>query len=191
MDQDYLSDTTFDGTTIKTHRFARGVYESCRFTGCDMTGQDFSGCTFIDCEFTDCNLSLVPLNATIFRDVAFSKNKMLGLHFENCDRFGLSVSFSHCLLDHSSFYQAVLKKTVFRDTRLVEVDFSGGDLSGAVFDDCDLSGATFSRTNLEKADLRSASGYTIDPETNSLKKAKFSLSGIPGLLCKYDLTIEA
>ncbi|MBN1760214.1 MAG: pentapeptide repeat-containing protein [Chitinispirillaceae bacterium] len=190
MDQQYTTDTTFDGATFKTLTFAQGVFETCRFSGCDFTGYDFSGCTFIDGEFADCNLSLVPLNATVFRDVIFSNGKMLGLHFENCDRFGLSASFDHCLLDHSSFYRAVLKKTVFRATRLLEVDFSGSDLVGAVFDDCDLSGAVFNRTNLEKADLRTSFGYTIDPEINNLKKTKFSLDGVPGLLHKYGIEIE-
>ena len=190
MDQEYCTDTTFESASFRANPFAVGVYETCRFTGCDFSDRAVSGCTFIDCEFTACNLSMVPMNTTVFRDAVFTDCKMLGLHFENCDRFGLSLHFDRCLLDHSSFYRVVLKKTVFRATRLVEVDFGGSDLSGALFDDCDLSGATFGGTNLEKADLRTSSGYTIDPETNSIKKAKFSLAGIPGLLRKYNIDIE-
>jgi len=30
----------------------------------------------------------------------------------------------------------------------------------------------------------------IDPEVNRIKKAKFSVSGVPGLLNKYDIEIE-
>jgi hypothetical protein len=44
--------------------------------------------------------------------------------------------------------------------------------------------------NLKKADLRTAYNYHIDPESNKLKKAKFSLQGLPGLLDKYGIDIE-
>jgi len=43
---------------------------------------------------------------------------------------------------------------------------------------------------LEKADFREATNYFIDPEKNRIKKAKFSLNGLPGLLIPYDIIIE-
>ena len=71
-----------------------------------------------------------------------------------------------------------------------EVDFTGCDLTASVFTNCDLLRATFDNTILEKADLRTAFNYAIDPERNKIKKAKFSVSGLHGLLAKYDITIE-
>lgn len=115
---------------------------------------------------------------------------MLGLHFESCSEFGLSFSFNKCALDHSSFYQTRIKKTSFTDCQLKDTDFTNCDVSSAILDRCDLSGATFDNTNLEKADLRSSYNYSIDPERNKIKKAKFSLQGIAGLLDKYELDIE-
>ena len=56
--------------------------------------------------------------------------------------------------------------------------------------ECELAGATFDRTNLEKADLRTAYHFIIDPDNNRIKKAKFSESALSGLLTKYDLVIE-
>jgi hypothetical protein len=53
-----------------------------------------------------------------------------------------------------------------------------------------LSGATFENTNLEKADFRTSFNYSIDPEINRIKKAKFALPEVLGLLNKYDLVIE-
>lgn len=47
----------------------------------------------------------------------------------------------------------------------------------------------FDNTILEKVDLSSSSNYIIDPEKNRIKKAKFSLLGISGLLRKYDIEI--
>ena len=83
-----------------------------------------------------------------------------------------------------------LKKTNYRVCSLHEVEFTEADLNNASFDNCDLFRATFRNTILESADFRTAYNYSIDPEVNRLKKAKFSLAGIVGLLDKYDIEIE-
>lgn len=115
---------------------------------------------------------------------------MLGLHFDTCSEFGLSFSFDSCQLNHSSFYKTKIKKTVFKNSQLQETDFVETDLTSAVFDNCNLQQAMFEQTTLEKADLRTSYNYSIDPETNRIKKAKFSFAGISGLLDKYDIEIE-
>jgi hypothetical protein len=51
-------------------------------------------------------------------------------------------------------------------------------------------GATFESTIIEKADFRTSFNYSIDPEKNRIKKARFSLAGIAGLLDKYDIEID-
>ena len=43
---------------------------------------------------------------------------------------------------------------------------------------------------LEKADFRTAFNYSIDPENNRMKKAKFSPPEVVGLLNKYDIEID-
>lgn len=73
---------------------------------------------------------------------------------------------------------------------LQEVDFSEADLTAAIFENCDLQGATFDKTILERADFRTARNYSIDPEANSIRKAKFTLEGVTGLLNKYNIDIE-
>lgn len=115
---------------------------------------------------------------------------MLGLRFDDCSDFGLSFSFEGCTLNHSSFYKTKIKKTIFKNSQLQECDFSEADLTQAVFTNCDLKNAHFESTVLEKADLRTAYNYSINPELNKIKKAKFSASGIAGLLDKYDIEID-
>jgi fluoroquinolone resistance protein len=83
-----------------------------------------------------------------------------------------------------------LKKTVFKNSQLLETDFAETDLTTVVFDNCNLIQAIFDRTILEKADFRTSYNYSIDPELNRVKKAKFSISGISGLLDKYNIDIE-
>jgi uncharacterized protein YjbI with pentapeptide repeats len=73
---------------------------------------------------------------------------------------------------------------------LIETDFGECDLSEAVFDNCDLARAVFDNTILEKTDFRTAYNFSIDPEHNRVKKAKFSISGLQGLLLKYDIKID-
>ena len=130
------------------------------------------------------------MTKTALRDIKFKECKMLGLHFENCSQFGLSFSIDNCNLTHSSFYQTKLKKTVFKNSQFHEADFVECDLTSCVFDNCDLTRAAFENTIIEKADFRSSFNYSINPETNRVKKAKFSLSGIVGLLDKYDIEID-
>ena len=115
---------------------------------------------------------------------------MLGLKFESCNEFALSFSFENCILNFSTFYKTKIKKTQFKNCQLQEVDFTETDLSGARFENCDLLRAFFSSTNLESANFRTAFNYVIDPESNRMKKAKFSLLGLSGLLEKYKLDIE-
>lgn len=83
-----------------------------------------------------------------------------------------------------------MAKTNFKDCALQAIDFAECDLTGSVFDNCDLFQANFDRSILKKADFRDAFNYCIDPEKNQIKKAKFSLAGIVGLLEKYDIIID-
>jgi len=114
---------------------------------------------------------------------------MLGLHFEGCNKFGLSFEFDNCILDHSSFYKTRIIKTSLTGTRLHEVDFSECDLTGSSFNNCDLRGAVFDHTNLEKVDFLTSYNYSLDPDKNKLKKTRFSSDGLSGLLSKFDIII--
>ena len=90
----------------------------------------------------------------------------------------------------SSFYKLILKKSHFKNCTLHEVDFTETDLTSSHFENCDFMMAIFQNSILEKADFRSSNNYVIDPEMNRIKKAKFSISGIAGLLTKYNIEID-
>lgn len=184
--ENYMEGRTFGKDDVLT----KGEYENCTFNNRDFTSEGLSGYTFNNCTYNSCNLSLVKLHNTAFRNVTFKECKMLGLHFETCNEFGLSFLFDGCQLNHSSFHNANIKKTVFKNSQLQETDFSGADLTHAVFDNCNLAQAVFFRTTLERADFRTSQNYSIDPETNRIKNAKFSIWGISGLLDNHDIDIE-
>lgn len=186
MHETYIEATTFD----RNDTFRKGEYENCIFNSCNFSDSDLSGFKFTGCTFNACNLSLAKLSNTTFREIKFKDCKMLGLRFDTCNEFGLSFLFDCCQLNHSSFYRTKIRKTLFRNSQLEETDFAEADLTGAVFENCNLTLASFDRTILEKADFRTAYNYSIDPEVNRIRKAKFSVLGISGLLDKYDIEIE-
>jgi len=167
-----------------------GEYDNCRFVDCNLSNADLSECKFLECEFERCDLSLVRIHKTAWVEATFTECKMLGLQFESCHQIGLSFSFDKCSLNHCSFYQTVIRKTQFAHSQLHEVDFTECDLTESIFNSCDLAGAKFENTILEKADLGTSFHYSVDPEINRIRHAKFSLPHVTGLLEKYDIVID-
>ena len=165
-------------------------YDNCTFNGCNFNAASLNGIVFTQCRFEDCNLSNAKTSGTAFKEVAFINCKLLGVQFSTCNAFLFAVGFEGCYMQLASFYKMKLKGTRFINCPLGDADFTEADLTNAVFKDCDLRNALFENTILEKADLRTATNYTIDPENNRVKKAKCSKEGLPGLLYKYNIDIE-
>jgi fluoroquinolone resistance protein len=198
MKQVFIAEKTFEKIDFTQKPLSKGEYEYCNFVNCNLSKSDLSDIKFVECEFSGCNLSLVNLDRTSLKEIKFKDCKMLGLNFGDCHEFGFVVYFDACILNHSSFSgtaspvkkRVKFRQTVFKNSQLHEVDFTECDLSSSVFDNCDLTRTIFESTILEKADFRTSFNYSIDPELNRIKKAKFSQSGIAGLLDKYDIEIE-
>ena len=186
----FYDNQTYEKTDYSLRPIEKGGYENCLFRHCNFSESDLSGVNFTDCRFEDCNLSMAKINNTQLNGITFSNCKMLGLKFEHCNPFLFEVRFAGCLLDLSSFYKVKLKKTRFESCTLHEVDFSQADLTEAVLAECDLRGAVFDFTTLVKTDFRTSVHYSIHPENNKIKKARFSREGIAGLLDRYDIIIE-
>jgi fluoroquinolone resistance protein len=175
---------SYSGKDVKNRNFER-----CIFKDCDLSESNFSYGQFTDCTFTGCNLSMVKLGQTGLNNVVFDECKLLGINFHECGDFLFTVNFKNSVLDYSSFINKKMPKTKFKNCSLKEVVFANANLANSVFDNSDLSNAVFNGTQLKEADFRTALNYFIDPEINQLKKARFSLSGISGLLEKYEIII--
>jgi len=167
-----------------------GVYEGCRFVQCNFAQAGFSGLVFRECAFEQCDLSMARLAGASLQEVRFSGCKLLGVQFGECRKLLLEMSFERCMMRLSVFAGLDLKNTRFSGCDLQEADFTDTNLVGALFDDCDLRLAIIFHANLEKADFRTAFNFSIPPESNRLRKAKFSLHGLPGLLDGYGIEIE-
>lgn len=185
-----VEDRTITGITpAQRYPFAQ-EYSRCTFSGCDLSGMKLTGIIFSECEFRGCNLAMTNISGSSFRSVTFTGCKLTGVRFGETDPLLFTASFTDCILDRASFHRLKIKKTVFIKCSMKECDLSQADCSGATFDLCDMERTVFDRTNLERADLRTAFHYRIEPDINRLTKARFSVDGIAGLLDKYDIIIE-
>lgn len=190
MNHEFLHiDKTFEKINFSNQRLDAREFDGCRFIHCDFSGATFSGCTFLDCSFEACNLALTKFPGSGLKTVSFEDCKIMGVRFDEADDFLFAVSFTHSQLDYSWFSRKKMPKTTFLSGSLKGVNFEGSDLTQAVFDDLSLAEAVFDQTNLTAADFSTARDYEFDPERNTIAKARFSASGLPGLLSKYKLKI--
>ena len=180
---------TFEKVIYTGQKVSSREFENCIFKDCDFCNTAFLSSTFMDCEFIDFNLSMLDVSGSSLKNVVFKNSKLLGIAFHACDDFLFQVAFENCVLDFASFANKKMPKTHFTCSSLKEVSFEATYLKQSVFENCDLTRAVFNDTNLTECNFTSASNYQIDPEFNVLKKARFSLQGIPGLLEKYDIKI--
>jgi fluoroquinolone resistance protein len=180
----------FSNLDYSKTEFVIADYINCEFISCNFSKTNISSSNFNDCIFTDCNMALIINKDTGFKGVEFLQSKLSGTIFSDCDDFMFSVKFKDCILDYSSFFKKKMKKTLFINCSIKEVDFEEADLTESCFDNSNLDDSSFRNSILEKVDFRKASNYIIDPNLNRIKKAKFSIFGIPGLLNKHDIIIE-
>jgi fluoroquinolone resistance protein len=165
-------------------------FEKCTFINCDLSNGIFTSSKFNDCVFTNCNLAMANLNKCQLNNVTFKDCKLIGVNFSNCIDFLFFVKFEGCVLDYCSFIKKKIPKTSFKNTSLKNADFTESDLTKSTFTNSDLLNAVFNRTILKEVNFLTALNYSIDPEINNIRKAKFSLYGVTGLLDKYDIIIE-
>ncbi len=179
-----------DDLTIKNRHIEslNEEYEDYKFVSC--TFSDLSNISFIDCTFVNCDLSNIKFNKTKLQDIEFIECKMLGSNFSYSNDFGFSVIFEQCILDYSVFDRKNMNKSIFKNCRINKANFTETNLSKTLFINCDLLDSIFSKSNLEGVDLRTISNFSIDPQNNNIKKAKFSSQNLVGLLYRYDIVID-
>lgn len=186
----YYINQVFEKISILPKHANEGQFDECTFRNCDFTLTDFSGCDFIQCTFEGCNLSMVKFGHIGFDTVQFNDCKMVGIDFSNTKDFLFGIDFKNCILDYAAFMKKKNRKCQFINCSLKGADFSEADFTSAKFEQCDLNTAVFMHSILTGANFTTAYNFTIDPEKNLLKKAKFSLDGLPDLLTAYGIVVD-
>jgi fluoroquinolone resistance protein len=154
----------FSKKSLKKRFFANCSFDHCNFSECLLQDVRFCSCIFIGC-----NLSLPKLEGCRFQDARFIDCKIVGVEFFKCDKTFFSACFENCLLHYCNFSDLNMKNALFRGSKLRENYFTNTCLNGA--------------------DFSTATQYAIDPQTNKIKKARFSIPEVIGLLHGFDITI--
>ncbi|MEO6520323.1 MAG: pentapeptide repeat-containing protein [Mucilaginibacter sp.] len=186
----FYADQVFDKTSFPHKAHQEAVFENCTFKGCDLSELNFSATDFIDTSFETCNFSLAKFSDTGLKNVTFKGCKLSGVNLSNCKDFLFSANFEDCILDYASFHKKKNKKAKFVNCSMKSTDLTEADLSEVIFQNCDLQAAEFGRTILTGANFTTSYNFSIDPEQNQIRKAKFSQQGLAGLLFKYGIVVE-
>lgn len=185
---------SLEGQVFKSENFSKKslenkAYSNCTFHSCDFSETNLRNTRFSTCIFKNCNLSLMKLEGCRFQDAQFIECKIVGAEFFRCNKTLFSATFKGSLLQYCNFSDLQMKNTSFKGSKLVENHFTNTILTGADFSEVDLSGTTFHNCDLSKANFSSATRYHIDPRTNKIKQARFSLPDAVGLLSGFDITL--
>lgn len=189
----HYADVLFKALQLARTELVSSEFYDCAFLHSTFAESVFRRCRFVNCVFRDCDLSLVKVPESSFTSTRFENSKLIGVNWTEAHwpKAGLAkpVSFSKCVISHSTFIGLSLRSLELRDCVASDVDFREADLSRADFGASDLSGSIFGKTNLSGADLSRACNYGIDPGQNTLKRAKFSLPEAMSLLHSMDVVL--
>jgi uncharacterized protein YjbI with pentapeptide repeats len=78
-------------------------------------------------------------------------------------------------MSNTVFSDLDFRRGIISSCRISESDFSACELGKADFSGSIFDRVMFHHCNLEKADFREAEGYSINPESNKIRSARFSL----------------
>lgn len=191
--QHEYSEQRFQKLAYKNTELANKEFYNCTFLRCSFRETLFRNCTFQGCTFEDCDLSLVKVDGSSFTNVRFEGSQVIGVNWTLASwaRFNITapISFSNCAINYSTFIGLKLRETRITECIAREVDFSDADLTGADCSDTDFSSSRFSHTDLTNANFEGARHYSIDVNTNILKKTRFSLPEAVSLLYSLDIVL--
>lgn len=190
VDDDYHVDRQFVSEDLSQTELAGHSFEDCSFSSCRFGERTLLRASFVNCLFESCEFVLSKLEGAKLNSARFRNSKLVGVSFAGCSKFGFLPDFDSCLLDSSVFCDNCLKKTRFSGCIVRNSDFMECDIREATFISTSLEGTVFQKCNLEKADLTGARDYSIDPASNRLARARFSLPEAQSFLGFLGIEIE-
>ena len=187
--KEYYYKETLTKQTILKETLKSIEFENCEFVGCSLVECKIQKCKFLECKFFDCILSATNLVESRFRDVKFSKSKVIGIDWTKTAELS-DLAFNECQINFSNFSMLKIPETKIVHCEAKEVDFTETDLQKSDFQNTDFEKSRFFKTNLSYANLRGAINYNIDINNNIIKQARFSLPEALSLLSSLDVLLE-
>lgn len=139
---------------------------------------------------------MIQVDRSVFKNARFRDCRLMGINWTKASwgkreiaQLVKAVDFQGCMMNYSSFLGLNLQGVNFVGCTLLEVDFSEIDLRKADFSDSDLERAIFRNSDIREADFSKARNYTLSPQLNKIKGAKFSLPEAMSLLYSMDIDL--
>jgi len=165
-------------------------FYNCTFTGCDFTESDFSFSLFSDCIFEDSNLSLIKLAETKIHSAQFNVCKIMGVDFTQISKLIFKIGFHDSQITKCTFSSLDMVESEFIDCNIYQSDFYRAKLAKSNFSGSDLEESIFEDTDLTGTDFSNAKNYSINPLTNKVKNAEFTMPEAIHLLDALDIKIS-
>jgi len=181
---------TFKGLKLSEVDLMGRTFDDCEFSDCEFFDCSFRNAAFSECVFNNCNLSNISLTQTKIGEVLFVECKLVGLNFSGCNKLLFSIKLDKCIVQMCNFSGLKMNDFSFAGSEFKDCDFYEVNLSSADFTKCNLEGSLFELCDLSEADFRMATNYTISPNQNKLKKAKFSMPEVLSFLAPLEIEIE-
>jgi len=186
---DYYESVTFTADKPDFVHLDEIEFYECEFNGISFFKGQITNCRFENCKFTNCDLSLANINCSQFIEVEFNNCKLAGLDWRTAMK-PFTIKFNESKLNDSIFFGLDLRGAEFINSEVRHCDFERCNMAKVSFLQSDLLNSKFSSTNLTQADFTLATNYSVDPETNKIKKAKFNQPEVLALLDGFDIIIE-
>jgi uncharacterized protein YjbI with pentapeptide repeats len=185
----YYENRCFSGLECRGLEIEDIEFFQCRFEGSQFLEGTLRRCRFEQCTFEKCDLSVIKPVESRFIEVRFLKSKLLGVDW-TLAATPVTLAFQGCNVSHSALPRLALRKLELTQCVAREVDFTGANLSKADFKGTDFLGSRFVETNLSEADFSGARNYAIDPRTNRIKNAVFTLPEALSLLSALEIVVR-
>ena len=180
----------FSGEQFAPDSLLDRCFFDCTFEQCLFHEMNLKKSRFSDCTFKGCSLQLPKFDGCRLQGVLFDESKIVGADFFTCDEKFFSIQCRKSILVGCNFSNMKMKQFIFSGSKLTDCQFLDTVLIEADFRECNLQGALFHHADLSKADFRDATNYAINPQSNSVKKARFSAPEALSLLEYFDVDIH-
>jgi uncharacterized protein YjbI with pentapeptide repeats len=152
--------------------FKQCYFSECHFVHCDMSLMQVMDSRFTGCKFEDCKVI----------GVDWTKADWSGLT-------QVAPQFNHCVLNDSSFWGLKLESIMIHACDARDVDFREANLHAGDCGHTDFSQSLFRNSRLTEVDFSHARSFDIDVRVNDIKGAKFSRYEALRLLDGLDIVL--
>jgi len=141
---DLMEGKAFRDLDFRGREISDKVFRDCTFTNAVFADVRLRECRFEDCVVGLSDWTMAKVYGTAMRGVKFEGSKLMGIDWSDGHR-SLDATFKECVLDYCSFVRIDLRKSVFKDCRMLEVNFTEANLTEADFSGSNLDRSRFHR----------------------------------------------